>query len=173
MQQDRFTVKAQEAIAAAQRLAAARRNSQVAPHHVLLALLEQDGGIVVPILRRANADPESVRRRANEALDALPTVSGDGEAPTSLGSDLVDTLKHADEAARSMGDEFVSTEHLLLALADDPKVDAGASRAQLAEAVEQVDLDAQSVDNFTQVLLKNSFQITLYAFQKFYIISNQ
>ena len=138
MQQDRFTVKAQEAIAAAQRLAGARRNSQVAPHHVLLALLEQDGGIVVPVLRRANADPESVRRRANEALDALPTVTGDGEAPTSLGSDLVDVLKHADEAARSMGDEFVSTEHLLLALADDPKVDAGASRSQLAEAVEEV-----------------------------------
>ncbi len=138
MQQDRFTVKAQEAIAAAQRLAGARRNSQVAPQHVLLALLEQDGGIVVPVLRRANADPESVRRRANEALDALPTVTGDGEAPTSLGSDLVDVLKHADEAARSMGDEFVSTEHLLLALADDPKVDAGASRSQLAEAVEEV-----------------------------------
>ena len=138
MQQDRFTVKAQEAIAAAQRLAGARRNSQVAPQHVLLALLEQDGGIVVPVLRRANADPESVRRRANEALDALPTVSGDGEAPTSLGSDLVDVLRHADEAARSMGDEFVSTEHLLLALSDDPKVDAGASRSQLAEAVEEV-----------------------------------
>ena len=84
MQQDRFTVKAQEAIAAAQRLAGARRNSQVAPHHLLLALLEQDGGIVVPVLRRANADPESVRRRANEALDALPTVTGDGEAPTGL-----------------------------------------------------------------------------------------
>ena len=92
MQQDRFTVKAQEAIAAAQRLAGARRNAQVAPHHVLLALLEQDGGIVVPVLRRANADPESVRRRANEALDALPTLSGDAEAPTSLGSDLVDVL---------------------------------------------------------------------------------
>ena len=132
MQQDRFTVKAQEAIAAAQRLAGARRNSQVAPHHVLLALLEQDGGIVVPVLRRANADPESVRRRANEALDALPTVSGAGEAPTSLGSDLVDVLQHADETARSMGDEFVSTEHLLLALADEPKVDAGASRSQLS-----------------------------------------
>ncbi len=108
------------------------------PSTCSLALLEQDGGIVVPVLRRANADPESVRRRANEALDALPTVTGDGEAPTGLGSDLVDVLKHADEAARSMGDEFVSTEHLLLALADDPKVDVGASRSQLAEAVEEV-----------------------------------
>jgi ATP-dependent Clp protease ATP-binding subunit ClpB len=144
MQPDRFTVKSQEAIAAAQRLAGARRNSQVAPHHLLLALLEQRGGaeggagIVVPVLRRAGAEPETVRRRANEALDALPTVTGDAEAPTSIGSELAEVLRHADEAARAMGDEFVSTEHLVLALADDPKVDAGATRAQLADAVEQV-----------------------------------
>ncbi len=138
MQADRFTVKSQEALAAAQRLAGARGNSQVVPHHLLLALLEQDGGIVVPVLRRANADPEAVRRRANEALDAQPTVSGDADAPTSLDAELVDVLKHADDDARGMGDEYVSTEHLLLALADDPKVDTGASRAQLAEAVEQV-----------------------------------
>ena len=70
MQADRFTVKSQEALAAAQRLAGARRNPEVAPQHLLLALLEQDGGIVVPVLRRAGADPERVRRRANEALDA-------------------------------------------------------------------------------------------------------
>ncbi len=138
MQADRFTVKSQEALAAAQRLAGARGNSQVVPHHLLLALLEQDGGIVVPVLRRANADPEAVRRRANEALDAQPTVSGDADAPTSLDAELVDVLKHADDDARGMGDEYVSTEHLLLALADDPKVDTGASRAQLADAVEQV-----------------------------------
>src|ERR671914_510564 len=61
MQADRFTVKSQEALAAAQRLAGARRNPEVAPPHLLLALLEQDGGIVVPVLRRAGADPERVR----------------------------------------------------------------------------------------------------------------
>ncbi|MGH2712642.1 MAG: Clp protease N-terminal domain-containing protein, partial [Thermoleophilaceae bacterium] len=71
MQPDRFTVKSQEALAAAQRLAGARRNPEVAPPHLLLALLEQEGGIVVPVLRRAGADPERVRRRANEAADLL------------------------------------------------------------------------------------------------------
>src|SRR5215208_2606887 len=138
MQADRFTVKAQEALAAAQRLAGARRNPEVAPNHVLAALLEQDGGIVVPVLRRANADPERTRRRANEALDALPTVSGDATAAPPLGSDTIELLNRADEEARGMGDEYVSTEHVLLALAGDPKIDAGAGRDQLAEAVQQV-----------------------------------
>jgi ATP-dependent Clp protease ATP-binding subunit ClpB len=138
MQADRFTVKSQEALAAAQRLAGARANSQVVPHHLLLALLEQDGGIVVPVLRRANADPEAVRRRANEALDALPTVTGDASSAPALSNELIELLKQADDDARTMGDEYVSTEHLLLALAGEPKVDAGASRDKLAEAVEQV-----------------------------------
>jgi ATP-dependent Clp protease ATP-binding subunit ClpB len=138
MQADRFTLKSQEALAAAQKLAGARRNPEVAPTHLLVVLLEQEGGIVVPVLRRAGADPERVRRRANEALDALPKVTGDATSAPALGSSLVELLNRADEEARGMGDEYVSTEHLLLALAADPKVDAGASRDQLAEAVQQV-----------------------------------
>jgi ATP-dependent Clp protease ATP-binding subunit ClpB len=138
MHTDRFTVKAQEALAAAQRLAGARRNPEVAPRHLLVALLEQEGGIVVPVLRRANADPEAVRRRANEALDALPTVSGDAGASPVLGSEAIELLQRADEEARGMGDEYVSTEHLLLALAGDPQVDVGAARDRLAETVKEV-----------------------------------
>jgi ATP-dependent Clp protease ATP-binding subunit ClpB len=138
MQADRFTVKSQEALAAAQRLAGARRNPEVAPHHLLAALLEQEGGIVAPVLRRANADPEAVRRRAGEALDALPTVTGDASAAPALGRPLIELLQRADEEARGMGDEYVSTEHLLLALAADPKIDTGASRDRLADAVQGV-----------------------------------
>jgi ATP-dependent Clp protease ATP-binding subunit ClpB len=138
MQADRFTVKSQEALAAAQRLAGARRNPEVAPAHLLVSLLEQEGGIVVPVLRRAGADPERVRKRANEALDALPTVSGEATSAPALGSGLIDLLKRADDEARGMGDEYVSTEHLLLGLAGDPKLDAGASRDQLADAVQEV-----------------------------------
>src|SRR5918996_6166601 len=138
MQADRFTLKSQEALAAAQRLAGARRNPEVAPAHLLVVLLEQEGGIVVPVLRRAGADPERVRRRANEALDALPKVTGDATSAPALGSSLIELLNRADEEARGMGDEYVSTEHLLLALAADPKVDAGATRDQLADAVQAV-----------------------------------
>ncbi len=138
MQADRFTVKAQEALAAAQSLARARRNPEVSPAHLLVVLLEQEGGIVVPVLRRAGADPERVRRGANEALDALPTISGDSAAAPSLGRDLIEVLTRAEEEARGMGDEYVSTEHLLLSLASEPKLDAGASQGQIAEAVGQV-----------------------------------
>ncbi len=138
MQADRFTVKSQEALAAAQRLAGARQNPQAGPHHLLAALLEQDGGIVVPVLRRANADPESVRRRANEALDALPTVSGDAASAPGLDNGLIELLKRADDEARGLGDEYVSTEHLLLALANTPQVDVGASYGPVAEAVQAV-----------------------------------
>ncbi|MBA3300150.1 MAG: AAA family ATPase, partial [Thermoleophilaceae bacterium] len=138
MQPDRFTLKSQEALGAAQRLAAARGNAQVVPHHLLIALLEQEGGIVVPVLRRTGADPEAVRRRANEALDSLPTVTGETSAAPPFDSELLDLLKQADDTARGMGDEYVSTEHLLLVLAGTPSVDAGSTREQLAEAVAQV-----------------------------------
>jgi ATP-dependent Clp protease ATP-binding subunit ClpB len=138
MQADRFTVKSQEALAAAQRLAGARSNSEVVPQHLLVALLEQEGGIVVPVLERAGASSETVRRAANAALDALPTVTGEPSATPAIGSELIEVLKVADDEARGMGDEYVSTEHLLLALAADPTIDVGASREQVAEAVAEV-----------------------------------
>src|SRR3954453_12097018 len=138
MQADRFTVKSQEALAAAQRLAGARRNPEGVPHHLLAALLEQDGGIGVPVLRRGGADPEGVRRRANEALGGLPPVGGEPSAAPALGSDTIDLLKHADDEARGLGDEYVSTEHLLLALAADPGIGPGPSRDQLADAIQEV-----------------------------------
>src|SRR5687767_3883880 len=138
MQADRFTIKSQEALAAAQKLAAAKRNSQVDPLHLLVSLLEQEGGIVVPVLRRANADPEAVRRRANEELDALPTVTGDATQAPALDQRTIEVLNAADDEARGFGDEYVSTEHLLLALASDPKIDVGASRDALADAVQSV-----------------------------------
>jgi ATP-dependent Clp protease ATP-binding subunit ClpB len=135
MQADRFTVKSQEALSAAQRIATARRNPEVAPGHLLIALLEQDGGIVAPVLRKVGADPQAVRTRANQALDELPTVTGEAPAAPSLAAATIELLRRADEEARSFGDEYVSTEHLLLALASDPKVDVGATRDQLSEAV--------------------------------------
>jgi ATP-dependent Clp protease ATP-binding subunit ClpB len=135
MQLNRFTIKSQEAIAAAQALAGARGNPEVVPPHLLLVLLEQEGGIVVPVLRRAGADPTRVRSRANEALSALPTLSTEASSAPAISRELTGVLERADGEARGMGDEYVSTEHLLLALAAEPYVDTGASRDQLAEAL--------------------------------------
>jgi len=138
MHADRFTIKSQEAIAAAQRLAGARGNPQVAPLHLLVALLEQEGGIVVPVLQRAEVDVDGVRRRANAAIDALATVSGETTQDPTLDAASGQLLGRAEEEARGLGDEYVSSEHLLLALASDPRVDVGATRDQLAESVSQV-----------------------------------
>src|SRR5919107_140394 len=138
MRPDRFTIKTQEALTAAQRIALARGNPQVTPQHLLVALLEQEGGIVAPILRKANADAEGVRRRANAAIDEQPTVSGDVNQEPGFAIDATELLRRADDEARALGDEYISTEHLLLALADDPKVDAGATRDQLLEALNTV-----------------------------------
>jgi ATP-dependent Clp protease ATP-binding subunit ClpB len=109
MQADRFTVKSQEAIAAAQRLSAARHHSRMEPHHLLAALLEQEGGILAPVLERAGADVPTVRARTNAALDALPTVTGDTTDAPSLASETIDLLKVAEDEARKLGDEYVST----------------------------------------------------------------
>ncbi len=138
MQIDRFTIKSQEAIQAAQRLAGARRNPQVAPVHLLLALLEQEGGIVVPVLKRLGVNPESVRAQANEQLDGFPVVTGDTTAGPELGQAMAEVLRRADDEARGMGDEYVSTEHLLLALVGDPNIDLQASHDELADAVARV-----------------------------------
>ncbi|HEX6459922.1 MAG TPA: ATP-dependent chaperone ClpB [Thermoleophilaceae bacterium] len=138
MSPDRFTVKSQEALQAAQQLAGARRNPQVAPVHLLLALLEQEGGIAVPVLKRVGVSPESVRARANEQLDSFPVVTGDASAMPELGQAMGEVLRRADDEARGMGDQYVSVEHLLLALSGDPNIDLQASRDQLADAVAQV-----------------------------------
>src|SRR5438552_16376461 len=76
MQPDRFTIKSQEALQAAQRLAEDRRNPQTTPEHLLAVLLEQPEGIVVPVLRKLGVAPASVRQSLGIALDAPPTVSG-------------------------------------------------------------------------------------------------
>src|SRR3954463_2330213 len=138
MHADRFTIKSQEAFAAAQRIAQARRNPQVTPHHLLIALLEQDGGIVVPGLERAGADAESIRRRTNEALDSQPKLTGDATESPGFDFAVSKLLETSEEEARKLSDEYVSAEHLLLALAADPKVDTGATRDQLLEAINGV-----------------------------------
>ena len=71
MQPDRFTIKSQEALQAAQRLADERRNPQTMPEHLLAVLLEQEGGIVVPVLRKLGVDPATVRQANTQALKGI------------------------------------------------------------------------------------------------------
>src|SRR5947209_9512501 len=143
MQPDRFTIKSQEALQAAQRLADERRNPQTTPEHLLAVLLEQEGGIVAPVLRKLGASPDAVRQALGPALDALPTLStaaGSHEPPAGS-SEVVQILRDAEKEMRDLGDEYVSTEHLMLAIAAHPGKagdalrSAGGSREQLLKAL--------------------------------------
>ena len=117
MQQDRFTVKAQEAVASAQRLASEGNNPEVAPAHLLLTLLEQDDGLVVPVLQRVGIDPETARTAAREAISELPKLSGNTVPDIRPSKEFVWVIQEAEKEASSLSDEYISTEHFLLALA--------------------------------------------------------
>jgi ATP-dependent Clp protease ATP-binding subunit ClpB len=141
---DRFTIKTQEALQAAERLAEERHNPQFVPEHLLAVLLEQEAGVVAPVLDKLGADPGSLRAAVNAALDALPTVSGDDAPTPNASSDLVQVLRAAEKQAGKLKDEYISTEHLLLALAEaktgagEALRAAGADHEALLRAVEDV-----------------------------------
>src|SRR5450631_4774390 len=146
MQPDRFTIKSQEALQAAQRLADECRNPQTTPEHLLAVLLEQDGGVVVPVLRKLGADPAAVRQVLGPRLDALPklTTSGGREERAGGSGVLVQILRAAETEMRELRDEYVSTEHILLALsahpggAGDALRASGAGHEQLLKALGEV-----------------------------------
>ncbi len=111
---DKYTVKAQESLQAAQELAGQHGNQQIEPVHLLLALVGQPEGIVPAILSRLGVPPSSVAGEAEQAIGALPKVGG--SADHFLSPALKQILDGAFEEAAPFKDEFVSTEHLLLAL---------------------------------------------------------
>ena len=114
---DKLTTRSQEAIAAAQRLAVDRGQAALEPLHLLVALLDQPEGITGPLLQATGAIPGEVRAKAESALRRLPSVSGSTVAAPSPSRDLLRVVNAAGEQATALGDEFVSTEHLLVGLA--------------------------------------------------------
>src|SRR3954454_3411003 len=118
MAQSKLTTRSQEAITAAQRLAVDRGQAALEPLHLLAALLEQSDGIAVPLLKAVGADPADVRTKADAALKRMPSVTGATVPAPSASRELLRVLNLANEQASALGDEYVSTEHLLVGLAD-------------------------------------------------------
>ena len=112
---DKFTVKAQEAVQRASELAAAHGNPELQPLHLLAALAEDKEGIVPPILEKIGIGPQAVLSEAYKQIERLPKVSG-GAVQASMSQATNQLLEHAFKEADNFRDEYVSTEHLLLAI---------------------------------------------------------
>src|SRR5580700_3699000 len=114
---NRFTEKLQEALRAAQSLAARHGQQQLDVEHLLVALLEQEGGLAQSVLLKADVNLEGLHRRLTQGLDRLPKVSGTGAAMDQvyITARLQKLLTRAEDEAKSLKDEYVSIEHILLA----------------------------------------------------------
>lgn len=118
---EKLTIKAQEAIQAAQALASSEGNPEVTTVHLLAALLSQEDGIVNPIVERIGANRGQLQQIVASELTQLPKAAG-GSQP-GIAKSLVQVIHQAQSEAATMKDEYLSTEHLLLALAkSDEKV---------------------------------------------------
>jgi ATP-dependent Clp protease ATP-binding subunit ClpB len=170
MQPDRFTIKSQEALAAAARLAQQRANPQAVPVHLLSALLDGDGspggaavgagasgarggdtaasapgGVVLPVLTKLGVELPALRAETARALDELPRLSASSSPPATVpSSELTAVIQAAEGEAQALSDQYVSTEHLLLALsAEGGRAGAalrsvGASRERVLQALAEV-----------------------------------
>ncbi len=132
---DKLTIKAQEAVTAAQGLAADRGNPEIDPLHLLAALLEEGDGVVIPILDQIGTKTAQLRTMVDTELGHFPKASGG--VPPHPGSSLGQVLEEAQREADRMKDDYVSTEHLFLALA---KVDSKAKRILDLNAIEESDI---------------------------------
>jgi ATP-dependent Clp protease ATP-binding subunit ClpB len=137
---ERLTMKAAEALQAAAAEARRRGNAEVHGVHLLDALLSQEEGIVTPVLQKLEINPALIQSRAREAMDRMARVEGGSEP--NLARDLRRALDGAEDLSRELGDDFVSTEHLLLGLTSEKDDagrilrDAGATLAEVRAALE-------------------------------------
>src|SRR5581483_7720173 len=121
---NKLTEKAQEALVGAQSLAQEMANSTIEPEHLLLALLNQTDGVVPQIVRAVGANPDTLAQQTKSELDKLAKAYG-GAVQVSLARATGRVLEDAQSVADSLKDEYVSTEHMLIGLAD---VESKASR---------------------------------------------
>ncbi|MDE1898683.1 MAG: ATP-dependent chaperone ClpB [Xanthomonadaceae bacterium] len=169
MRMDKLTSRFQQALADAQSLAVGRDHNLIEPAHVLLALLDQQGGSTAPLLTRAGVNVPTLRQRLGEALDKLPKVSGQ-EGNVTAGNDLTRILNLTDKLAQQRGDQFIASELFVLACLDDRGAAgsalkaAGATKATLEAAIEQLrggeKVDDANAEENRQALEKYCIDLT-------------
>ncbi len=129
---DKFTVKAREAVQSAQSLADQHDHQAIEPEHLLLTLIQQQEGVVSPLLAKLGVPADPLSRAMDAELAKLPKVRG-GAGQQYAGPRLAQTFERAQSEAERLKDEYVSTEHLLIGLAQDKG--GGAGRALAAAGV--------------------------------------
>jgi len=145
MNLEKMTIKSQEALQAAVDEARRRGNTLVEPIHLLRELLVQEGGLVIPLLEKMATDQTSLKTRAEEAIKLLPTVTGSGAGSgPSLSRGTGDLLDRAQEEAKTFKDDYVSVEHILLAMTAGSGAEskllkgAGLDREKIMKALTEV-----------------------------------
>lgn len=135
---EKLTTKAAEAIQGSMQLAGKLKHSEITPWHLLLVLIEQPGGVVVSLLQQLNQDPQKVSELIQGKLKDLPNVSGPTQAR--ITSDLAQALDQAESEAGKLRDEYISTEHLLLALLEITEIKdlLNIARADVLASLEKV-----------------------------------
>src|SRR3954468_23546954 len=128
---NRWTLKTQDAFNAAVDLARSQSNPEVTPAHLLSAMLGQEGTVVLPVLQRVGVAPLALRNKVEDQLAKLPHSYG---SEAQMGRDLRLVLEEGDTERNGLGDEYLSIEHLLLALADR----VGVGREELLAALQEV-----------------------------------
>jgi ATP-dependent Clp protease ATP-binding subunit ClpB len=126
MNPNKLTIKSQEALQNAQEIASSYGNQVLEPEHLVAALIQDPGGTVVPLLRKIGANVDFTKLKLNELLDRLPKVSGAGLGNQSISQNLARIFENAQKHVENLKDEYVSTEHLLLAVVDGPRSEPGA-----------------------------------------------
>jgi ATP-dependent Clp protease ATP-binding subunit ClpB len=141
MNLEKYTQKSQEALLAAQRLAQDYHHQVVEPIHLLLALVQQEDGIVRAIITKASGGTQAIQQELSNELEKRPQVQGTN-LDVSLSSQTGEILSAAERYSKGMQDDYVSTEHLLLGLADSSEskrlVQFGLTKDAILSALKQV-----------------------------------
>jgi ATP-dependent Clp protease ATP-binding subunit ClpB len=177
MDLNRLTEKAQQAVMAAKNIAVRMNHQQIDVEHLLLALLDQEQGLVPAILSKADISPEAMKIRVQQELERLPRVSGQGGAPDQfyVTGRLNALFTRAEDEAKRLKDEYISVEHLLLAMTEDGGAagrllkEFGVTRQRLMSALQQVRgnqrVTSQNPEETYQALEKYGRDLTQYARQ--------
>jgi len=125
MDMEKFTRKAQQSLVEAQHIAKDYNHQEIFPAHLFKALLNQDDGIVIPLLQKAGSDISQLKEENNKLLEKLPQVYSEQNGQAYMSYKLNEIMREADKQADSLGDQYVSTEHFLLAFLVQRKTDVG------------------------------------------------